>query len=51
MLAGVPPKLLRAGDGGYEVLWSHTGGKYEVWKVNAEGNFVSIIKLSYGKMN
>ena len=28
-------------SGGYEVLWSHTGGKYDVWKVNAEGNFVS----------
>ena len=26
----------------YEVLWTHpTGGKYEVWQVDAEGNFVS----------
>ena len=38
MLAGVLPKLAR-GDAGYEVLWSHTGGKYDVWKVNSEGNF------------
>ena len=30
--------------GGYEVLWSHTGGKYDVWKVNAEGNFLSYNK-------
>ena len=45
MPAGVPPKLLRADvGGGYEVLWSHTGGKYDVWKVNSEGNFVSKIK-------
>ena len=32
--------------GGYEVLWSHTGGKYDVWKVNSEGNFVSKIKAN-----
>ena len=44
MLAGVPPKLLRMRGGGYEVLWSHTGGKYDVWKVDASGNFVSSIK-------
>ena len=30
--------------GGYEVLWSHTGGKYDVWKVNSEGNFLSYNK-------
>ena len=35
--------VIASGDGGYEVLWTHpTGGKYEVWKVNAEGNFVSV---------
>ena len=34
MRDGVLPKLLQAG-GGYEVLWSHTGGKYDVWKVDA----------------
>ena len=28
----------------YEVLWSHTTGKYDVWKVDASGNFVSSIK-------
>ena len=29
----------------YEVLWKHpTGNKYEVWKVNTSGNFVSSIK-------
>ncbi len=32
--------------GGYAVLWSHTGGKYDVWKVNSEGNFVSKIKAN-----
>ena len=31
-------------SGGYEVLWSHTGGKYDVWKVNSEGNFLSYNK-------
>ena len=36
--------VIASGDGGYEVLWSHTGGKYEVWKVNAEGNFLSYNK-------
>ena len=29
----------------YEILWSHpTGNKYDVWKVDASGNFVSSIK-------
>ena len=29
----------------YEVLWTHpTGNKYDVWKVDASGNFVSNIK-------
>ena len=36
--------VIASGDGGYEVLWSHTGGKYEVWKVNSEGNFLSYNK-------
>ena len=31
-------------SGGYEVLWSHTGSKYDVWKVDTSGNFVSSIK-------
>jgi Ca2+-binding RTX toxin-like protein len=26
------------------VLWSHTGGKHDVWKVNSEGNFSSYVK-------
>ena len=30
-------------SGGYEVLWSHST-KYDVWKVDASGNFVSSIK-------
>ena len=30
-------------SGGYEVLWSHSS-KYDVWKVDASGNFVSSIK-------
>ena len=31
--------------GYYEVLWTNpTGNKYDVWKVNSEGNFVSNIK-------
>ena len=29
---------------GYEVLWTPTSGRYEVWKVDASGNFVSSIK-------
>jgi Ca2+-binding RTX toxin-like protein len=37
-------QVIASGDGGYEVLWSHTGGKYEVWKVNSEGNFLSYNK-------
>ena len=37
-------QVIANASGGYEVLWSHTGGKYEVWKVNSEGNFVSSIK-------
>ena len=36
-------QVIASGDGGYEVLWSHSS-KYEVWKVNASGNFVSSIK-------
>jgi len=36
--------VIASGDGGYEVLWSHTGGKYDVWKVNSEGNFLSYNK-------
>ena len=29
----------------YEVLWTHpTGNKYDVWKVDTSGNFVSSIK-------
>ena len=42
MLAGVLPKYASAG-GGYEVLWSHSS-KYDVWKVDASGSFVSSIK-------
>ena len=37
-------QVIASGDGGYEVLWSHTGGKYEVWKVSSEGNFLSYNK-------
>ena len=37
-------QVIASESGGYEVLWSHTGGKYDVWKVNSEGNFVSKIK-------
>ena len=36
--------VIASGDGGYEVLWSHSSGKYDVWKVNAEGNFLSYNK-------
>ena len=25
-------------------------GNYDVWKVDTSGNFVSVLKLSYGKM-
>ena len=28
-----------------------TGNKYDVWQVDTSGNFVSVLKLSYGKMN
>ena len=45
MLAGVPPKLRQMQAERYEVLWIHpTGTKYDVWKVDASGNFVSSIK-------
>jgi Ca2+-binding RTX toxin-like protein len=37
-------QVIASVGGGYDVLWSHTGGKHEVWKVNSEGNFVSSIK-------
>ena len=37
-------QVIASASGGYEVLWSHTGGKYDVWKVDASGNFVSNIK-------
>ena len=37
-------QVIASESGGYEVLWSHTGGKYDVWKVDASGNFVSSIK-------
>ena len=37
-------QVIASASGGYEVLWSHTGGKYDVWKVDASGNFVSSIK-------
>ena len=37
-------QVIASGDGGYEVLWSHTGGKYDVWQVDESGNFVSSIK-------
>ena len=43
MLAGVLPKLRKVGTD-YEVLWTHTVERYEVWKVDASGNFVSSIK-------
>ena len=38
-------QVIAIGSGGYEVLWSHTGGnKYDVWQVNSSGNFVSSIE-------
>ena len=37
-------QVIASVGGGYEVLWSHTGGKHDVWKVDASGNFVSSIK-------
>ena len=44
MLAGVLPKLRKWGRD-YEVLWNIPLVKdYEVWKVDASGNFVSSIK-------
>ena len=30
-----------SGSGGYEVLWSHGSGKFQVWKVDALGSYVS----------
>ncbi|MDC1257888.1 hypothetical protein N8074_02590 [Amylibacter sp.] len=35
-------QVIANASGGYDVLWSHST-KYDVWKVNASGNFVSII--------
>ena len=44
-------QVIANASGGYEVLWSHTGGKYEVWKVNSSKATSSrVLKLSYGKM-
>ena len=43
MMAGVLPKYEQSAGGGYEVLWSHNS-KYDVWKVDASGSFVSSIK-------
>ena len=41
----------RNGDGGYEILWSHTNKDYEVWKVNThQATSSRVLKLSYGKM-
>ena len=37
-------QAIASASGDYEVLWSHTGGKYMVWKVDASGSFVSSIK-------
>ena len=28
---------------GYEVLWSHSSGRFEVWKVGASGNYESTV--------
>jgi Ca2+-binding RTX toxin-like protein len=36
-------QVIASVGGGYDVLWSHSS-KYDVWKVNSEGNFVSSIK-------
>ena len=36
-------QVIASVGGGYEVLWSHSS-KYDVWKVDASGNFVSSIK-------
>ena len=41
--AGWSATQVIAASGGYEVLWSHSS-KYDVWKVDALGNFVSSIK-------
>ena len=30
-------------NGGYEVLWTHSGGRTWVWKADASGNYVSTI--------
>ena len=35
-------QVIANASGGYDVLWSHST-KYDVWKVDASGNFVSII--------
>ena len=43
-------QVIANASGGYEVLWSHSS-QYGIWKVDASGNFVSELKLSYGKMN
>ena len=37
------PKLRKVGSH-YEVLLEHENVKYDVWKVDASGNFVSSIK-------
>ena len=37
-------QVIASESGGYEVLWSHTGGKYDVWKVDSEGDFLSYNK-------
>ena len=37
-------QVIASASSGYEVLWSHTSGKHDVWKVDTSGNFVSSIK-------
>ena len=39
-------QVIASESGGYEVLWSHTGGKHDVWKVDTSGNFESSIKAN-----
>jgi len=36
-------------NGGYEVLWTHSGGRTWVWKADASGNYVSTINQTLVK--
>ena len=45
MLGWSATQVIANESGGYEVLWTNpSSSKYDVWKVDASGNFVSSIK-------